>query len=326
MNFSRDEVRRQLRASRTEHEATMGPWQEALKRVFGGDEHVPGAAKAHLLGVPSRRGFLKLGGATVFGAAVLAACGSEATPDVSESGAGAATTTTADPAVTEFDTNLLRTATSLEILAVNTYQSAIDSGLIGTADILDAFTLFRDQHDDHRGALQQATEDYAGTGTAYEDTNRFLQDTVVGPALDALTDEGSVLDLALRLETLAAESYVWAAGELSTTTLRQAIMGIGGVEGRHQAVLRTFLDNDPAPDAFEPFDEHIEEDSFVGVESDGATTDTTTGGDSGGGTGGGDSTTSTTAGGGDATTTTTAGDATTTTTAGAEGTTTTTAA
>lgn len=323
MNFSRDEVRRQLRASRADHQAALGPWQEAVKRAFGAGEGVSGEAKAHLLGVPSRRGFLKIGGATVLGAAVLAACGSEATPDVVESGAPGESTTTADPAATEFDTDLLRTATSLEILAVDTYQTAIDSGLIGTADILDAFVLFRDQHDDHRGALQQATEDYAGTGTAYESTNRFLQDTVVGPALEALTDEESVLDLALRLETLAAESYVWAAGELSTTTLRQAIMGIGGVEARHQAVLRSFLDEDPVPDAFEPTEDHIEEDSFVGVDTGtGDTTDTTAGGDSGGGSGdsttttaGGDSTTTTTAGGGETTTTTAEAGATTTTTA-----------
>lgn len=326
MNFSRDEVRRQLRATRAEHQATMGPWQEALKRVFGGDE-VPREAKAHLLGVPSRRGFLKIGGATVIGAAVLAACGSEATPDVVESGSPGESTTTADPAATEFDTNLLRTATSLEVLAVDTYQTAIDSGLIGTADLLDTFVLFRDQHDDHRSALQQATEDYAGTGTAWEGTNRFLQDTVVGPALEGLTDEESVVQLALQLETLAAESYVWAAGELSTATLRQAIMGIGGIEGRHQAVLRTFLDEDPVPDAFEPTDDHIEEDAYVGVDtgtggSDSGTTDTTTGG-SDGDSGGSDATTTTTAGGD--TTTTTAGD-TTTTTAGAEATTTTTAA
>lgn len=322
MNFSRDEVRRQLRATRAEHQAAMGPWQEALKRIFGAGDDVPGAAKAQLLGVPSRRGFLKIGGVTVIGAAVLAACGSDAAPDVVESGESGESTTTADPAETEFDTNLLRTATSLEILAVNTYQTAIDSGLIGTADVLDAFVLFRDQHDDHRGALQQATEDYAGTGTAYEGTNQFLQDTVVGPALEALTDEESVLDLALRLETLAAESYVWSAGELSTATLRQAIMGIGGVEARHQAVLRSFLEEDPVPDAFEPTEEHIEEDSFVGVDTGtGDTTATTAGGDGGGSGGSGDATTTTT--GGESTTTTTAGGDTTTTTAAAEATTTT---
>jgi len=321
MNFSRDEVRRQLRATRAEHEATMGPWQEALRRIFGSDDVSP-EAKAHLLGVPSRRGFLKLGGATVLGAAVLAACGSDG--ELVESGVPDGATTTADASETEFDTNLLRTATSLEILAVDTYQTAIDSGLIGQAAILEAFTLFRDQHDDHRAALQQATEDYAGAGTAYEETNQFLQDTVVGPALEALTDEESVISLALRLETLAAESYVWSAGQLSTTTLRQAIMGIGGVEGRHQAVLRGFLDEDPVPDAFENTDEAIEEDAYVGVEDDAGSGSGDAGGSgdtggSGGDTGGGATTTTV----GDTTTTTTGGGDTTTTTAGAEATTTT---
>ncbi|HMQ27719.1 MAG TPA: ferritin-like domain-containing protein, partial [Acidimicrobiales bacterium] len=301
MNFSRDEVRRQLRATRAEHEATMGPWQEALRRIFGSGE-VPAEAKAHLLGMPSRRGFLKIGGATVLGAAVLAACGSDG--ELVESGVPDGATTTADASETEFDTNLLRTATSLEILAVDTYQTAIDSGLIGQATILEAFTLFRDQHDDHRAALQQATEDYAGAGTAYEETNQFLQDTVVGPALEALTDEESVISLALRLETLAAESYVWSAGQLSTTTLRQAIMGIGGVEGRHQAVLRGFLEEEQVPDAFENTDEAIEEDAYVGADGDaGSGSGDTGGGDAGGS--GGDT------GGG--ATTTTAGDSTTTT-------------
>ena len=321
MNFSRDEVRRQLRATRAEHEATMGPWQEALRRIFGSDD-APAEAKAQLLGMPSRRGFLKIGGATVLGAAVLAACSSDG--ELVESGVPEGATTTADTSETEFDTNLLRTATSLEILAVDTYQTAIDSGLIGQAAILEAFTLFRDQHDDHRAALQQATEEYAGTGTAYEETNQFLQDTVVGPALEALTDEESVISLALRLETLAAESYVWSAGRLSTTTLRQAIMGIGGVEGRHQAVLRGFLDEDPVPDAFENTDEAIDEGAYVGVEDEAAAGGGNgSGGDAGGDGSGGGTTTTTTAG--DSTTTTSGGGDTTTTTAAAEATTTTTA-
>lgn len=326
MNFSRDEVRRQLRATRAEHEATMGPWQEALRRIFGTDG-VPTEAKAQFLGMPSRRGFLKIGGATVLGAAVLAACSSDG--ELVESGVPEGATTTADTSETEFDTNLLRTATSLEILAVDTYQTAIDSGLIGQAAILEAFTLFRDQHDDHRAALQQATEDYAGAGTAYEETNQFLQDTVVGPALEALTDEDSVISLALRLETLAAESYVWSAGRLSTTTLRQAIMGIGGVEGRHQAVLRGFLEEEQVPDAFENTDEAIDEDAYVGVEDEaagggsdaGGDADGDAGGDGSGGDGSGGGTTTTTAG--DSTTTTSGGGDTTTTTAGAEATTTT---
>ena len=75
-------------------------------------------------------------------------------------------------------------------LAVNTYQTAIDSGPDRHGLTLDAFVPFRDQQRRPPWrALQQATEDHAGAGTAYDDTNRFLQDTVVGPAPEALTDE-----------------------------------------------------------------------------------------------------------------------------------------
>lgn len=305
MNHSRDEARRQLRAARAEHEAAMRPWREALLRVFGSESHLPASAKAQLLGVPTRRGFLKIGGATVLGAAVLAACGSEATPDVVESGSpGDVTTTTADPAAADLDVDLLRTATSLEILAVNTYQAAIESGLVTDEDIAQAAVLFRDQHDDHRGALQQATVD-AG-GTEYTEANSYLQDRVVDPAIDGLTDENSVVDLALTLETAAAETYAWAAGTLSTSTLRQAIMGIGGVEARHMAVLRGFLDEDQVPVAFLPLDDRIREASYVGsgASASGA----------GGGAGGGSTTT--TAGGGATTTTAGGGGSTTTTTGG----------
>ncbi|MCB1014894.1 MAG: ferritin-like domain-containing protein [Acidimicrobiales bacterium] len=317
MNYSRDEVRRQLRASRADQAAALGPWRDALARLFAADRRSSGgpgtsaAAKAHLLGVPSRRGFLKIGGATVLGAAVLAACSDDGETDVAESGLPAdATTTTADPADVEFDLDLLRTATSLEILAVSTYQTAIDSGLVTNPDVAQAAVLFRDQHDDHAGALQQATTD-AG-GTPFEEANTFLQDNVVTPALDGLTDEDSVVRLALDLETAAAETYAWAAGELSTTTLRQAIMGIGGVEARHQAVLRGFLDEDQVPVAFLPVDDRVPEEAFVGA--DGGSGAGADGGDAGG------DTTTTTAGG--SSTTTTAGGGSTTTTVGGSTTTT----
>lgn len=292
MEHSRDEVRRQLVASRTDHTAAMRPWREALMRVFAGREDVPALVKAQLLGVPTRRGFLKIGGVSVLGAAVLAACGSDAA-DVAESGAASnLTTTTADPAAADLDLQLLRTATSLEILAVNAYQTAIDQDLFTTDDVLTAATLFRDQHDDHRAALQAATVD-AG-GTEYTEANAFVQDEVLAPRIDALTDEDSAIELALTVETAAAETYAWATGQFSTSLLRQAIMGIGGVEGRHMAVLRGFLGDDQVPDAFLPVDERITEDAFVPSE-DPSTTDTT-------GSGGGGDTTTTTAG--DTTTTT----------------------
>ena len=285
MEFNQDEVRRQLRASQADQKVAMAPWREALLRVFGTDNKIPASARAELVGAPNRRGFLKIGGATILGAAVLAACGDdEDNTNVAESGGGDdGTTTTTNAEAAAQDITLLRTATSLEVLAVNTYQTAIDSGLVTTAAIADAAQLFRDQHDEHAGALEAATEE-AG-GEAFTEPNAFVQENVIDPAVAELTNENSVVRLALTLETAAAQTYVFAAGELSTPLLRQAIMGIGGVEARHMAVLNGVLENPQVPVAFMPTDEAVGEEAFVPE----------AGGGGGGGGGEGDSTTTTTA-------------------------------
>jgi hypothetical protein len=303
MDFQRDELRRQLRASRAEQQAAMGPWREALFRFFGPDNKVPASAKAELVGVPNRRGFLKIGGATIIGAAVLAACSDsgESGPVAESGGSGDGTTTTTSAEAAALDVTLLRTATSIEVLAVDAYNAAIESGLVTTAAVIEAAELFRDQHDEHRAALEAATEE-AG-GTPFTRANPFLQENVVDPALADLTNETGVVEFALTLETAAAETYVYAAGELSVPALRQAIMGIGGVEARHQAVLRGVLEEDQVPVAFQPTDEAVGEDAFLPEPEEGEGEGGGEGAGEGGG-GGGDSTTTT--GGESETTTTTA--------------------
>lgn len=86
---------------------------------------------------------------------------------------------------------------------------------------------------------------------------------MIDPALEGLTDENSVVELALQMEDVAAQTYAFAAGALTTAELRQAIMTIGGVEARHAAVLYGVLDMPQAPDAFLPTDQAVGEDAFV---------------------------------------------------------------
>lgn len=260
MDINSTEVRRELRAADAEQKLALPRWRSALSRIFEPGSGVSAAEKANLLGVPNRRQALKLGGATFVGAAVLAACGS----DDDDSGSG--TTTTAAAAVgsggaEDMDLTLLRTATSLEVSAVDTYDAAIESGLVTTAAIADAATLFRDQHQEHADLLSTATTE-AG-GEAYDEPNAFLQENVIDPALEGLTDENSVVELALQMEDVAAQTYAFAAGALTTAELRQAIMTIGGVEARHAAVLYGVLDMPQAPDAFLPTDQAVGEDAFV---------------------------------------------------------------
>ena len=208
--------------------------------------------KATVLGVPSpnRRDLFKLGGASILGVALLAACGSDAAdgPTATNPGStGGGTTippttapggTTAPPATDagsgDMDLVLARTAASLEKLAVDAYGAA--AGLITTPAVLAAATMFAGHHQMHLDALNGVI---TGAGAmAITQMNQAVYDALVKPAIDAAKNEADAVMLALALEEAAAQTYVYAGGALSTPALRSTIMTIGGVEARHAAVLR----------------------------------------------------------------------------------------
>ncbi|MEP7112122.1 MAG: ferritin-like domain-containing protein [Ilumatobacteraceae bacterium] len=260
-DVNNDEIRRQLRAVDRLNTAVVPRWREALGRLIG-DDQMSTNDKATMLGVPSpnRRDLFKLGGASILGVALLAACGSDSadspaatsgtspgTSPGSTAGTTAPTTTvavtqpgaTTSPATTapnsgEMDLVLARTAASLEKLAVDTYGAA--GGLITTPAILAAATMFAGHHQMHLDALN-AVITGAG-GTAITQMNQAVYDALVKPAIDAAKTEADAVSLALALEEAAAQTYVFAGGALSTAGLRSTIMTIGGVEARHAAVLR----------------------------------------------------------------------------------------
>ena len=243
MDLNRDEIRRQLREAEVLQKEAMGPFRRALDRMFSGEEDYDVRTKSHLLGVPDRRQFMKVGGATVIGAAVLAACGSSSSDKAASSGTTTPTTatptspTTAPEAAADAATDkvLLRTATSIELLAVAVYDKALGLGVVTTPAVAQAAKLFRDQHQEHAALLQGATTK-AG-GVAYRKPNAYLYDNVVTPALPTIKTEADVIKFARELENVAASTYTLAAGVLGTADLRQALMSIGGVEARHVAVL-----------------------------------------------------------------------------------------
>jgi Ferritin-like domain len=260
-DLNNDEIRRQLRAVDRLNTAVVPRWREALGRLIG-DDQMSTNDKATLLGVPSpnRRDLFKLGGASILGVALLAACGSDSadspaatsgTSSGSTAGTLAPTTAptttvavtqpadTTSPPTTAADSGnmdlvLARTAASLEKLAVDTYGAA--GGLITTPAILAAATMFAGHHQMHLDALN-AVITGAG-GTAITEMNQAVYDALVKPAIDAAKTEADVVSLALALEEAAAQTYVFAGGALSTAGLRSTIMTIGGVEARHAAVLR----------------------------------------------------------------------------------------
>ena len=259
MDLNRDEMRRELKAIDADNRAIMPRWYDALRQIVGGGTTMSTDEKAALLGVPApgRRHFFKIGGATIMGAAVLAACGSDDNGAATTTTAGGGETTTT-AATGGMDMALARTAASLEKLAVDTYQTGIDSGLVTTAAIASAATLFQEHHQAHLDALNGAIKGLGGKEIT--EPNKAVFDALIKPAVDAAKAEADIVKLALDLENAAAQTYAYAGGTLSVPALRSTIMTIGGIEARHAAVLQVAaqgaspLDVFPGKRAFFPGD------------------------------------------------------------------------
>jgi hypothetical protein len=236
MDLNRDELRREVRDLDRANSAVMARWRSALQELINPDSKLTTGEKHALLGVPSRRGFFKIGGVTLLGATVLAACGDD-DEDVAESGESPTTGgDTGGEGGGNLDLTLAKTAASVEILAVAAYQTAIDSGVVTDATIGAAAAAFRDHHQAHADALNGVV---TGAGEAeITDPNQVLFDALVQPVLDAGPTQESIVQLAYDHETAAVQAYAFAGGNLSTPQLRSTIMTIGGIESRHAAVLK----------------------------------------------------------------------------------------
>ena len=252
--ISNDELRRELREVDAAQRQVERSWFSSLREMFDPDRGATNADRARLLGVPDRRGMLKIGGIGIAGAALLAACG-----DDSEK-AAVATTTTGKAAATgasgsgasgsgasgsaALDLTLAKTAASLEFLAVETYTTAVKSGLVTTAAIGDAAKLFQSHHQAHLDALNALL---ASNGAAkIAASNAAVKSAVVDPAVAAAKTEADIVALAYTLEDAAAQTYVFATTQLSKPELRSTLMTIAGVEARHRAIL-AFLVQKKAP-------------------------------------------------------------------------------
>ncbi len=238
MDFSTDDLRRELRDARRAQAEAMGPTRDLFQRLFEDESTSAADRAAALLGPLARRRFLRIGGFSVLGAAVLAACGGPGEQgSVPVAGTGG-TTTSAPPRVVN-DAVILRTASSLEFSVIEVYDLALDSGLIPDATMADAARTFRDQHQEHAELFISLTQE-AG-GTPFEGPNPVVQAGVIDPAVKLVADNGNkpedVLFLVYGLEELAAETYQTFVQVFTEPANRSAIMSVGGIEARHAAVL-----------------------------------------------------------------------------------------
>ena len=240
-DFSRAEVRRATREVAVEHARSLRPFRDGLARLFDRAD-VPDGVKADVvLGGLARRRFLRIGATSVAAAAVLGACGGD------DDDAATEATTTTVPKATPADVTVLRTASSLELVAASVYDQAIESGLVTTPAVTDAARTFMSQHEDHAAVFEALTKKFGGE--PYTEPNPAVTQQLQ-PRVAALASERDVVALALELERAAAATYFASVGTFGELSLNEIVMSVGGVEARHAAVLAGVLGQPGVPGAF----------------------------------------------------------------------------
>ena len=234
MNIDRDHLRRELRDTQTEHTAALGDMRSFVARILDPETDADDNAKhSILLSGLNRRRFMQIGGVSVLSAAVFAACGKS-----SNGAARSATTVAGSGKGSTTDIAITRTASSLEHVAVDVYNKAINSGLVTTAAIASAAKLFRDQHMDHAALFESATKSLGGE--AFAAANPAVMSSLSG-RIAALKTEMDVVTLARDLENVAAATYQSAIGAFDNVSLNAKTASVGGVEARHATVLNGVL-------------------------------------------------------------------------------------
>jgi rubrerythrin len=172
-----------------------------------------------------------------FGLGTLAAMGALGTAF-----AGAMTTMFSSPVSAQGNTDdvdvmVLQTASSLENLAVATYEAALGLDFIkdGNPVVKTFAETTMKQHKEHGDAFKGATKTLGGKEQT-EPNPKYL--TVVNDAKPGLTDPAKVVDLAMALEQVATQTYVSNISLMRDNTSKELMASVMGVESQHLATLR----------------------------------------------------------------------------------------
>jgi hypothetical protein len=137
----------------------------------------------------------------------------------------------------DVDVQILQTASSLEVLAVATYEAALGLPFIrnGNAVVKTFAMTTMDQHDQHREAFQAQTESLGGD---IQDQPNPPNQQVVDDALPTLQQPIDVVNLAATLEEVATDTYLANLSLLGDSETRGLMGSVMGVECQHLATLR----------------------------------------------------------------------------------------
>ncbi|MBA2327716.1 MAG: ferritin-like domain-containing protein [Actinobacteria bacterium] len=137
----------------------------------------------------------------------------------------------------KLDVQILQTASSLEILAIATYDAAL--GLPFIKDGNEVVVTFAEttmmQHDEHRKAFQAQTK--ALDGKKQKQPNPKYA-PVVEEAKPGLQTPLDVVNLAATIEQVATETYLADLSMFSNKKSKSIMASVMGVESQHLATLR----------------------------------------------------------------------------------------
>ena len=135
------------------------------------------------------------------------------------------------------DVQMLQTASSLERLAVATYQAAIGLPFIaqGNAVVLKFAQTTMGQHDEHKKAFQAQTK---ALGGKEQDAPNPKYAPVVEQAKPTLKGPADVVKLAATLENVARDTYLADLALFTDKTSMSLMATVMGVETQHLAILR----------------------------------------------------------------------------------------
>jgi len=175
----------------------------------------------------ARREIIRTG---LFGAGALAAAGFGAALLGLESTPAFASAPT--------DVQILQSNASIEVLAVNTYKTALTLPYIGGSSANAVVKAFAEttmaQHEEHLKAFNAAAQALGGRPQNNADPALV---PVVKAAVAKITGPEGVVALALELEQAAAETYVKGTGVLRSTSARKLTASVMGVEAQHASIL-----------------------------------------------------------------------------------------
>lgn len=146
----------------------------------------------------------------------------------------------ASPAMADssMDIQMMQTAASIENLAVATYKTALTLPFIGGSSangVVKAFaTTTMSQHAQHAQAFNSAATSLGGKSQPNPDPKYAA---VVKAAVPTIKGPADVVGLALKLEMVAAQTYVADVSALSDLNARKTTASIMGVEAQHVSIL-----------------------------------------------------------------------------------------